>query len=419
MIKDIKDLLPVYFVGICDKFNEPAIANAVGGGVITRQDIIGLRTFHTQSIYPTNANDFFAVFLFDNFQVEKLKDVRICIRHEDSSDVGYAEINQINSVGQGTKVPTRHTIFPVKIPGVLKSPGIYNVYFGDDLIGSFMMQYVPSLPMSPERLQAIKSDPLAFKHLKMELRCTECNETMGIRAGIDKEGFTDAEIWYEDLPDNFECKCGKTKLPLRYLRENLHSLLGYKQSVFSESAGTERMYTFSALEETYRSFKELLDDEVTSEEQIQKFIEHNQIVLNIFYPKLLKPKATATTKYVTDFALLNHRDELILIEIERASLRLFKKDGGQHSELTQSINQVENWSIEASKDRYGFINNLNMGGISIDKVTSIKAVVIAGRTKNEDPNNLEKLYSRTGYSFYTYDDILKHLRHTIDKIKEL
>ncbi len=419
MDKDIKDTLPVYFLGICHKFREPAIAKTADGGVITRQDIIGLKTFHIQSIYPIIANEFFAILLIDNYQTESLKGTKLTIRHEDNSEVGFIEINEISTFGQGTRVPTRHTLIGIRIPGILKSPGVYSVFFREDLLGRFVMQYVPSLPMTDELLQAIKSDPLAYKHLKMELRCTECNDKMLIGAGIDKEGFTESEIWYQDLPDYFKCKCGKTHMPLKYLRDNLHSALGYKESVFTDSANTERMYSFSALEEIYRAFKDLLDNAETSEEQIQKFIEHNQIVLNFFNPKLLKFKATATTKYITDFAILNQRDELVLIEIERANLRLFKKDGGQHSELTQSINQVENWLIEASKDRYGFISSLNMIGISIDKITSIKTIVIAGRTKTEDPNNLEKLYSRTGYSFYTYDDILKYLRQTIDKIKEL
>ncbi len=418
MEKDIPDKLPIYFLGISDKFNTPAIARATDGHMICRQDIVGLRTIHISHIFPINANEFHSVFLIDAHYSENLSEKQVKIVHEDGSDVGFFNINA-STFGEGNKLLTRHTIFAVKIPGTLKSPGAYSVLYGEDRIGSFMMQYIPAVPLTEERVQAIKSDPLAYKHVSMGLACTNCNSSMEIGAGIDKKDQINETIWYQDLPDTFECSCGNVKLPLKYLRESLHAMLGYKHTSFNDNVNAERNYSFSALEDAYRGFQGLIDAPETKEEELQKYIEGNQIILSIFNPKLLKFKASATTKHVTDFALLNHRDELVLIEIERANLILFKKDGGQHSELTQSFNQVENWLLEATKDRYGFINNLNMRGISIDRVTSIKGVVIAGRTKNEETQHLEKLYNRKEYQFYTYDDILKHLRHTIDQIKSL
>ena len=60
-----------------------------------------------------------------------------------------------------------------------------------------------------------------------------------------------------------------------------------------------------------------------------------------------------------------------------------------------------------------------MDGVSIDDVTSIKGVVIAGRTKKVYKDQLEKLYARKGYLFMTYDDLLKHLLETVHKLKNL
>ena len=60
-----------------------------------------------------------------------------------------------------------------------------------------------------------------------------------------------------------------------------------------------------------------------------------------------------------------------------------------------------------------------MDGVSIDDVTSIKGVVIAGRTKKIYQDQLEKLYARGGYLFMTYDDLLKHLFETVQKLKNL
>ncbi len=44
-------------------------------------------------------------------------------------------------------------------------------------------------------------------------------------------------------------------------------------------------------------------------------------------PKRIFVKPPILTKYFADFAVLNARDELLLVEIGRPSLKLVKKDG--------------------------------------------------------------------------------------------
>ncbi|MCA9358922.1 DUF4263 domain-containing protein [Candidatus Kaiserbacteria bacterium] len=418
--KILKDNLPVYFLGICDRYSTPSIGTADGGGKFTRQDMIGLRTITSEVIFPLPADNYYIVLQIDNYRVQEVVKEKIMLKQSSNGhEVGFIEISSFEIVGGGSKFPTKYTISVAKIPGIFREPGEYDLFFREDRIGSFFISHSKALPLTPARLQAIKSDPLSAKHVKYELRCNECKEVLQIQAGIDKDDIAEGVIWYEDLPTEFKCKCGKLHIPLHYLKENMHYLLGYKPSPFTNSESMERNYTHAKLEEIYRGFKELIENEETTEEQIQKYIEENPFILNPFNPRLLKFKADATTKHKTDFAIYNHRNELVLIEIERANLQLFTKDNSQHSQLTHAINQVEDWLLESQRNRYGFLNDLKMDGVSIDDVTSIKGVVIAGRTKKIYQDQLEKLYARGGYLFMTYDDLLKHLFETVQKLKNL
>jgi len=103
-----------------------------------------------------------------------------------------------------------------------------------------------------------------------------------------------------------------------------------------------RLYEDSALAETCRKFVRLLDSE-PDEEQVQKFLESNPVFFHTFTPIKLIPKPPILTEYKADFAVLNNRRELLLIEIERPALRLLKKDGGVTADLQHAIDQVRNW----------------------------------------------------------------------------
>ena len=288
-------------------------------------------------------------------------------------------------------------------------------------IGSYSLVYQKALPLTQERIQAIKSDPLSTKHLKLVIGCEKCNEKISIFCGIDKGKKEDTvnDIWYEDLPDYFKCKCSETKYELKYIRESLHAFLEYKKNDFSYDQEIERCYTLGALETIANDFSKLINDDNLSEEDYQKFIESNPIIFSIFSPKLLKFKSPIGSKFKTDFVILNSMNELLLIEIEKPTTKLFKKDGTQHSELTHALDQVENWLTEERRNRLALIDNINMDGLTLNNITNVKGVVIAGKNKSEYVNYIEKIRSRRNIDFYTYDDLLKSLAVVVNSYREL
>jgi hypothetical protein len=423
MLEEIKKIpnSPVYFLGLCDKFNEPIIGR-VGDHELKRTDLIGLRFIFNSSIYPFSSENFYLTFLVDNNFVSD-ESLILTVKHSGTSEeVGSISIS-VRALGQGSKFPSRFTLGAAKIPGSYSLPGNYELILrsatGEIIIGEFDLVHTPALPLTPERIKALKSDPMAAKYVRFDLGCNECHDSIKAWVGIngkedgkDSEGYT----WYEDLPDDFTCSCGKVKRNLKYLRENLHGMLGYKPSPFSAEEDIERNYTRTALVTVLREFEEVIKNSKT-EEEVQKFIEKHPIVLACFSPEFLKFKAPATAKFKTDFALLNQKGELVLIEIEKTNTPLFTKTGTQHSKLTQSIGQVEDWLKEARRNKLGLIDDLGIDGVKLDLVTAIKGVVIAGRSLKEYGSHIEKLHARQDIIFYTYDDLLKFLRHLVLNIE--
>lgn len=425
MTQDIKKISdsPVYFLGLCDKFNEPVIGR-VGERELKRTDLIGLRFIFQSSIFPFSAESFYLVFLLDNNRVSDDKFVLSVRYSETGEEVGSIAITA-QALGTGNAFPSRFTLGAARIPGSYSRPGGYELVLKSDTeeieVGAFNLVHTPALPLTPERVKALKSDPMAAKSVRFGLSCNNCHDSVKAWVGLDgKEEEKDSEgyVWYEDLPESFVCSCGKVKADLKYLKENLHGMLGYKPSPFSTEEEIERNYTRAALATTAREFKEKINNSET-EEEMQKFIEDHPIVLACFSPEFLKFKAPATAKFKTDFALLNQKGELILIEIEKVDTPLFTKTGTQHSKLTHAVGQVEDWLKEARRNKLGLIDDLGLEGVKLDMVTAIKGVVIAGRSLEEYEPHIEKLHTRPDIDFYTYDDLFKFLRNIVSKVEAL
>lgn len=427
---------PISFLGICDRYNEVSIG--IGQDLkgnkfeITRKDLIGLREIHLSNIFPLPSDEFFIVLLIDKeyllryFESGSKEGVSITVEGPRNKIVSTIMMSG-SVIGEG-EIKTKYMLQAIKLEGIYSEPGEYTLFTNDSkeskqFLGSFLMSYQPSLPLTPERIQAIKSDPLAAKHLRFIIGCKKCSDEYKIFGGIDKDKKDQSEaqgyIWYQDLPDNFNCSCGEVNQDLQYVRDNLHSLLGYKAKRFSYEESIERSYTIGALEETARLFQKLIEDATAPEEHFQKFIEENPILLSCFTPQLLKFKAPITAKYKTDFVVLNPRNELVLIEIEKPTTHLFKAKGDRHSELTHAFDQVENWLTASKRNRLGLIDDVDMKGLNIDNITNIRGAIIAGRTSPSDALYTEKLRGRADIDFYTYDDLLKSFVSIINSYKNL
>lgn len=103
--------------------------------------------------------------------------------------------------------------------------------------------------------------------------------------------------------------------------------------------------------------------------------------------------------------MLTPERELVLIEIERASTRLLKSDGGQHSDLTHAIDQIHNW-LGVTRDHLLAVLDDSLH-IPREMVSTVRGVVIAGRDLGNDPNHLRGLKARYRgeIKLLTYDDL--------------
>jgi hypothetical protein len=201
---------------------------------------------------------------------------------------------------------------------------------------------------------------------------------------------------------------------LQYLRTGLHGLLS--RSLAPDGQGAidyVRLYETTKLEEDCRLFRALLDQN-GAEEELQNFLEQHLIFFARFSATRLIPKPKILTKYVADFAILNQRKELLLIEIEKSSTRLLTKDGQITADLQHAVTQVTNWMQEATDHRTAVLSSL---AIELKEVAVVRGVVIAGRRPLEDEEaRAVRRAFRGDVEFYTYDDLIGDVTEIIRRI---
>jgi hypothetical protein len=287
---------------------------------------------------------------------------------------------------------------------------------GEDLfLGSFNVLHA-SLPLySPDQVAALRSDPLARRIVKLTYSCSECQSKLRTYAALERNQTLEDEgyAWFAQLGEEFRCSCGKMVFRLEYLRTGLHGLLSRSLAPDDEAAASYmRLYEITKLEEDCRKLKALLDESV-SEEELQNFLEAHPIFFARFSASRLIAKPKIMLKYVADFAILNRRKELLLIEIERASMRLLTKERRITAELQHAVTQVRDWIQEVSDHKAAVLDS---HGIALREVAVVKGVVIAGRSPTDDEEARSLRRSFSDIDFYTYDDLLRDTTEIIRRV---
>lgn len=363
--------------------------------------------------------------------------IRIRFKSETDEEIGFVDISM---VANPPTIPlTRADLIPVRPfgeawsilfsqlpagpnPMHVKGPGRYRVLLESEgkqeCIGEFHCVLVEPPPLSPERIAAIKSNPNLTQGVRIEFSCQVCPTKLKVYAGLERlpDSKTDGAIWYTDIPDHFICECGKTNYDLSTVKRNLFAAVGLPRSEQMMMISVP-VYEGSALESLRVEFINLLNTD-PREESIQQFIEKNPILLHQFPSEKLFSKPPVLTRFKADFALVTPQKELTLIEIERASTRLLKNDGGQHAQLTHAIDQIHTWLHELNEHRLAVLGSL---GIDRDKVSKVRGIVIAGRDAGNDASDLRRLKGTDHgqVTILTYNDItagLATLAHSMSKL---
>ncbi|MEX3007429.1 Shedu anti-phage system protein SduA domain-containing protein [Hoeflea sp. TYP-13] len=285
-------------------------------------------------------------------------------------------------------------------------------------IGTFEAVFIEPPHLTPERISAIQSDPGACKSARIVINCTVCRDEHKSYYGLERIPKLETEgwIWSPELDDSWKCGCGATEMPLVYLKMGFSSVLGRRQTS-SANLSVEPLYKKSVLENIRYNFVELLEQS-PREEEVQKFIKENTILLYTYSATKIIPKPSIGTKFKADFGILDTNNDLNLVEIERPGLRLLKQDGHRTSGLTHAFDQVGDWLNEIEIHRIAILEGM---GLQNDHVNKIRGVVIAGRDSGHDAGHLRKLRMRPndGFAFYTYDDLISTLDNLIQSIDDM
>lgn len=419
------------FLGFCDRAEEIT----EGHTLFWRLNLLGLSKARAFYVFPTNlrglklalaifrpkAGDSFSL-TFRGMQGQPSFDFSMAI-----TSVVYSEAGQDSSVSD-----TEHTagvaeagwaFVPSEISTdiLVTSPGSYEVFLNREneqqYVGAVTLAQISLPPYTAEELTALKSDPLATKFVRMNIGCNSCHDEMKAYAGVERSPSLEAQgfCWNHDITSNeFLCSCGRSRFSLIPIRTGLHGLLRRNINPKTDTnISAVRLYEQTTLEEYCRELLRLIEVD-SREEVLQNFLESHPIFFHVFLPKKIIFKPPILTKYVADFAVLNARDELLLIEIERPGIVLLKKDGDITADLSHAFHQVRTWTQVLNDHRAAALEAI---GLKLDEVTRVRSVVVAGR-KPSDERQLKMLrpVSTAETELFTYDDLLTSVTELIKHV---
>lgn len=413
----------VAYLGLCERVSlieQPNMA-------LSWFNLLGLRQAYPSHIYPINIPHSALVLAIHN--VRDVEPFNLSIIGPDGNlhggwDFGTPTIEELaqdydaQSTLNGAYVPDDFAGWSPYMHalgefGIITEPGVYKVVFarGEEtfILGHIEFVHVPAPPLTVERIAALRSNPASSRWLRVQVGCKYCTGMARAYAGLDRSEAMekDGYVWYESLSDTFTCKCGKTNTNLRYLRGNLHGLLG-QANAHGAVVSSERQYTRQAIENLSARFAKLLDTDPI-EEKVQQFITTNTLLLHQFDAVELEPKKPILSKYVTDYVIVSSGGRLVLIEIERPGLPLMTAANKPGAPLNGAVGQVKQWLQELNRDWHAVLRNMD---IDPGSITSVRGVVIAGRDKGYSAKQLQALKCwdwGQHISFFTYDDILNGL----------
>lgn len=409
----------IIILGICDK---AAYIYDVHPN-FNKWNVLGLRSQFISPIFPfTLSNIYIAFSILANSTEKRYK---IDVEDENGKFVGDLSIqyktqrqeeNDDSMIEKGRYVSihkrsdgwiTQFIKFDANL--MIYAPGEYRlVAYADGVIEDVhTISIIPvNIPdITEEQRVALKSSPNAMKKAIMEFGCQNCDYKYKVYTALERDIELENKgyIFNKEISTTIKCDCGSTILDLSYVKKNLHAFL---LGIYGHDEKIDFIPTYerSTIEVIRNEFNRLIDTK-PKEEKIQKFINDNPILLSSFCAKKIFIKPKILTEYIADYGILTSNRELILIEIEKADIRLVKKDGGIHSELNHAFDQVKDWFSVVDDYKDAVLISMDIKKEDIDV---IKGVVIAGRDNNYNKKALRKIkiYGDSKITFLSYDDLL-------------
>ncbi len=407
----------IAFLGLCDRASE-----YVGADPGTRKfNLLGLSNIRHSHVFPANLNGVQLVFAIYN--PPGLQGFRISLRNSYAQEILVLNADMKNSeliddvegavrfLQPRDRTSWSILITEVNVSHVIEEPGEYRFVLhsgGHDMeIGRFWMAYLAAPPLTPELIEAIRSNPNASKFVRIQSTCKHCGDQFRVYTALDRSATLESDgwIWYRDIPGRYICSCGRVNHNLTMIRESMHGLLRVNVDNSNDELSFARLYEKSTIEDIVTGFASLLNM-APREEAVQQYIEENPILLHQFTPRKIFAKASILTKYKTDFAILTQAGELLLIEIEKPSKKLLGQKGGISSELQHALDQVTDW-LKLVEEHRAAANECI--GLDPKEVVKVRGVAIVGRDEPYQEMHLRKLKWRDfgPITFLSYDDLLR------------
>jgi hypothetical protein len=310
-----------------------------------------------------------------------------------------------------------YAIFYIQFNIVFDKPATYTVQAKWDeeyeTVGTFILAFSKTPPFSPEQIKAIESNPSSIRAVRILLGCKHCDKEVEIYSALSRISEVEKEgaLYQYEVPDEFICNCKSTHYSLEYIKEGLHGLLLKLRGEDSKTLGLsfQRRYGHSRILEIAKAYNKLLDKE-DDEKPFQEFIEKNPVLLACFAAKKLFIKPRILGLFAADFGILDTSNRLILIELERPALKLFKtKDGHMTANLHHAYEQVKDWLRKYQQFPQAVLDGLML---KPHEVSTVKGIVIAGRSSKEKFDHIQRHLSMPPYpdiEFYTLEDLSRIL----------
>lgn len=411
-------------MGIAEFVQETTAPFPVGG-----IDLFQLSQHKSHIIYPiTVSNNEWVVLLSTEFiSTCDYSKLEIRIVDENKAEMGklsFFELkeHEVPTTSDSNQGPNQETsniviykksefiIIHFKVDMVINRPGNYFVqlvYDGNVVeIGSAIFHYNKAPSLTPDQIKALDADPNSFKTIKMELGCKYCSTKLYAYTGLKRQQELEQNgyIWQTELADKFKCKCGKTNISLEYLKESMHGLL--RKDIILEVTGLSyvRRYGHAQVENIVNEFYRLLDKE-RLEEPVQSYIETHPMLLSRFHAKRLYVKPDIIGRFKADFAIVDSRNQLVFIELERPSISLFKTDGHPTAALMHAYGQVTDWLHQYNSYQGAILDSL---GLKPEEVVGVRGAIIAGRSTALIHSVIQRHLANPPYQnieFMTIDDL--------------
>ena len=412
---------PALFLGVSEFIDSSGVPFPVGS-----VDLFQLSQHKSHIIYPGMIQSNVWVVLVSTEFLEERDLSKWELRIADKNDVELGKISfaGLSYVGTGESMPkpdthqiavaivkdTQFTMIHFTLDGMVNRPGQYTVYSNYDgnvvPIGSVHFHYRKAPTLTPDKIKAIESDPNSIKTILMGLGCKFCPTKLKVYTGLSRSPKLEKGgcVWQTELEAEFVCECGRNRYSLEYLKESMHGMLLKDFSRELTGLSYVRRYGHSQVVKIVEKFTRLLDTE-RLEQPTQEFIEHHPIVLSRFHAKRLFVKPHIVGRFKVDFAVVDSRNQLWLIELEKPSLQLFKRDGHPTQALMHAYGQVTDWLRQYAKYPGAILDAL---GLKAEDVVTVRGAVIAGRSRDVTHEVLQRHLSNPPYpniEFMTCDDL--------------